>query len=897
MLGLKLREEFRGKHLKGTSIELSNDSNTGATQIAAKSLLEITYPTFDILKAIEAIGPDQGRPVVVIGERGLGKSHLLAALYHAVTDSASTRSWLEYWGNVLNEPKIAGIPLRGDMLVIGEVLHRNRYKFLWDVLFDRHPHGAYIRGKWEGLGTAKPEVPSDQLIIELLQNKPTMLLLDELQTWYDGLTNTAQYPWRNWAFTFIQILSEIAKEHPELLVLVVSVRNGATNAYQQIHRVNPVQIDFKAGGNAERLQQDRRRMLLHRLFDNRLQIPVNDIEKLTAAHVGECFRLLDTPTLDRERKQREFIETWPYAPHLLQLLEDQVLVATDAQETRDLIRILANLFKSRGDKVPVLTAADFRLDDDKAGIGALLNSVANEHHRTLREKALHNLNAVVNAVPNYPSVIPHLNEVVSALWLRSIAVGNLAGAEPATLHVDVTRDVAIDDNAFQVELATVVENSFNIHLVGSRLVFREEENPQAKLMACARNDRLFADGSDLVQLGKEIRYAIGGSEGIAKAYLVIALPKSWVSDPWSPLDESEQPDRWDERLPLLILPEEPDKLNERLGCWIKEHLQKRRNTPRFLLPRSASLNVFQDRDLLILARAAMKALEWSNQSPEYGKLHKKYQSELRDILKKRFDRFAILQRWNYTNPALCEFQIESLHVQGAQIPEAVEKTLANDLFVPEDFEALALTFAIHNDNLGKLLKELQEPQPQGKICIPWLGESIMKEHVLRLCARGKIALDLRGSEHLQTQAGESEEAAWMRMKSKLYVTGNQLNEVKLLLPLAQPTTGGSTPGVKETPILPTGGETTPVTEPNKTPTGGGIFGGNDAVKHWTPYSNPATSPVNLIGKLETWGINTATPVKSINLKLNQATGAQLKELLKKLPDGMTFELSLEKEQD
>jgi hypothetical protein len=72
---------------------------------------------------------------------------------------------LEYWGNVLNEPKIAGIPLRSDMLVIGEVLHRHRYKFLWDVLFDRHPHGSYIRGKWEGLGTAKPEVPSDQLII------------------------------------------------------------------------------------------------------------------------------------------------------------------------------------------------------------------------------------------------------------------------------------------------------------------------------------------------------------------------------------------------------------------------------------------------------------------------------------------------------------------------------------------------------------------------------------------------------------------------------------------------------------------------------------------------------------------------------------------------------------
>jgi len=37
MLDLRLREEFRGKRLKGTAIELSNDASTGATQIAATS--------------------------------------------------------------------------------------------------------------------------------------------------------------------------------------------------------------------------------------------------------------------------------------------------------------------------------------------------------------------------------------------------------------------------------------------------------------------------------------------------------------------------------------------------------------------------------------------------------------------------------------------------------------------------------------------------------------------------------------------------------------------------------------------------------------------------------------------------------------------------------------------
>jgi len=913
MLGLVLREEFRGKRLKGTAIELSNESNTGATQIAAKEFLQITYPTHDVLKGIEAVGPNQGRPVVVIGERGLGKSHLMAALYHAVKHPASTGAWLNSWATMLGNPQISKIGLRSGMEVIGESLHRQRYKFLWDLLFERHPHGTYIRGKWEGMGAAKTDIPSDKLILELLEHKPTMLLLDEFQTWYDGLTNTKQYPWKNWAFNFIQILSEIAKERPDLLVLVVSVRNGGSDAYQQIHRVNPIAIDFKAGGNAERIQQDRRRMLLHRLFENRLQIANGTIEALVAQNVTEYFRLLAVPPAEQERKRGEFIESWPYAPHLLRLLEEQVLIATDAQETRDMIRILANLYKSRGEVAPVLTAADFRLDDDASGIGALLDSVSNEHHRTLRAKAQQNIISVTEAVSNHASHTPHLQEIVGALWLRSIAVGNLAGAEPAILQVDITRNKAIDDNAFQVELATIVENSFNIHQDGPRLVFREDENPRAKLMACARNDKLFADGSDKTQLGKQVRYVIGGTDEVAKTFRVIALPQSWQTDPWSALDESEHPDRWDDRLPILVLPEEPDKIDQRLGRWLKDHLQKRRNTIRFLLPRSGSSNAFQDRDLLILARAEMKAQEWSGQNPEYKKLHTEFQGALRDNLKKRFDRFAVLHRWNFADPNQCMFSVESLKKQGAQIPEGIEEALSTDLFVPEDFEDLVREAAAENSALGKLLRELQEPRPAGQDCIPWLGETAMKERILRLCARGKIAINLRGLEYLQTHPGEDEEAAWKRLRPKLSYTGRQLDEVFLMEPSAVPTTGGTTPPAPA-PQPPASGEgeglfgdgTSPQPTPNGggTPTGGGtlpsdggIFGGGASVaggKPRIPLSNPATSPLNLIGKLEGWGIGPATQVAEVAIKVSAANGAQLKELLKKLPDGMTFELSLEK---
>src|SRR2546427_729812 len=118
MLGLTLRKEFQGKRLKGTAIELANEKSTGATQIPAAKFLEITYPSSDLLKTIEAIGPDQGRSLVLLGERGQGKSHLMAVLYHALTDALATGAWLKAWGARLGNPKIAALPLRNGMHVI-----------------------------------------------------------------------------------------------------------------------------------------------------------------------------------------------------------------------------------------------------------------------------------------------------------------------------------------------------------------------------------------------------------------------------------------------------------------------------------------------------------------------------------------------------------------------------------------------------------------------------------------------------------------------------------------------------------------------------------------------------------------------------------------------------------
>jgi hypothetical protein len=79
------------------------------------------------------------------------------------------------------------------------------------------------------------------------------------------------------------------------------------------------------------------------------------------------------------------------------------------------------------------------------------------------------------------------------------------------------------------------------------------------------------------------------------------------------------------------------------------------------------------------------------------------------------------------------------------------------------------------------------------------------------------------------------------------------------------------------------------------PPGGSLFGGLPA-PNVVPYSAPPTSPLNLIGKVEGWGIGPATTLRAVSLKVQSATGAQLQKLLRGLPDGLTYELFIEKEE-
>ena len=897
MLDLVLREEFRGKRIKGTTVELTNASRSGALEVPAEDFLKITYPSVDLLHAIEAISPGHIHPVVVMAPRGQGKSHLLAALFHLCRNPAAGRAWLDQWSARLKRPDIGDLQLRQGCTVIAESLSKQEYRTLWDLLFAKHPDGAYFKGKWDG--ESKGDSPSASLLAEMFAKHPTVLILDEYQTWFDGLTNSKVAPKRNWALNFIQNLSEIAADNPEHLALIVSVRDGTSDAYQQIHRVKPDVIDFKS----PLARRDRQRLLLYRIFENRMQVPVAEIEGVLRTHIEEFFRLGEVPKPDQPKAQEDFLEAWPYSPHLMRLLEDQVLIATGAQETRDLIRILVDLFKSVGATQPVITAADFSLTNDGSGVVSLLDSVTSELHRELREKALRNLESVKTAVSQPDREVPHADEIIASLWLRSLTVDRLAGADPSELQIDITRDRAIDDNQFQVELALIEENSFNIHRLGTRLVFQNEDNPRAKLLAHAKNDKLFVAGEDVEHLAKEVRSVLSSPEAVSQSHRVVVLKTKWQTDPWSEFQENDQPKNWDGRLAVVVIPESPEKSGPTLGAWLKTHLAANRNTVRFLLPQKGSHNIYYDRELLVLARAVYLAMQWRKTDSAYADLQKKFQAELSAKLKGRFDRFAVLKEWNFADSAKCIFDEQPHGALGDKIPDAIDEHVRHSIFEPEDFEELVEQIAASNGSLGTLLRELREPRTGGKSCIPWLGETAAKERVLQMCARGQIAINVRQLEMLQLGIGETADEAWHRMKGKVG-SGKHLDETTLHKPEAVVSSSGKTTtgelpqpadnsaGVGAT-VAASGGSVAPSQEAGNT---GSIFR-PAASRERTPHSAPPTSNLNLLGQIEQWGIRPATPIANVTLTVAQLTGSQLEQLLKRLPDGVTYGLELEKESD
>ncbi len=409
MLDLTLRKEFQERNMPGTVVEL-HDGKKGAADIPAENFLELTYPTADVIRVLrEASEERDGVPSILIGGKGKGKSHLLAVLHHAVKSPETTEKWLSDWSDKLHEPSWKSMKIVRGFFPITETISNHEYKTLWNLLFDRHPKGEYYKGLFAAADTP---LPARSLLEKMFEEQPTCLILDEFQTWYNTLKGQQQ----KLAFNFIQNLSAIAKSRPDLLMFVVSFLNSESEAYSQLLRHGPMIIDF----TGETAQKDRQKLILHRLFENRMQIAEADIISLTSVYAQESFRLVYSQqgTVNPQKIIDEVCACWPFAPELIDLLEDQILMTTNAQETRDMIKILAMVFKSSGNSMHVITSAAFSVEGDAGEAQKLVDAIAQEAgQEKLREIARRNLEEIRDSGVNVPLMKP----MIASIWMHSKA--------------------------------------------------------------------------------------------------------------------------------------------------------------------------------------------------------------------------------------------------------------------------------------------------------------------------------------------------------------------------------------------------------------------------------------------------------------------------------------------
>jgi hypothetical protein len=225
----------------------------------------------------------------------------------------------------------------------------------------------------------------------------------------------------------------------------------------------------------------------------------------------------------------------------------------------------------------------------------------------------------------------------------------------------------------------------------------------------------------------------------SKLHRTIVLGRNWLENPW------DQPPRDDGKIPLIVLAEYPDNIHATLGGWLKKHLRTDRNTVRFLLPsRSAdgASNIYLDEELMLAARAATLARDWSRTEAAYKSLSRELIGALQKKLADRFDRFAILSVWNHADPAKCQFSIERHGAQGEHIPAAIQDKIKQDLFADEEFDELVADFTRRSLPVSRLIAELREPRGAGLRCIPWLGEAEVEDRLRAAYALHDLGADM-----------------------------------------------------------------------------------------------------------------------------------------------------------
>lgn len=424
------------------------------------SFFQLTYPTHEIREVLRTLEQRLKTPQLVPGvillesHYGAGKSHVMAAAHHALISPAIAEAWAEQW-------KLSPLRIPAGARVITLSLIDRSSNQLWELLFE--PLGRPDALKADALKRSTP-YPDGQTIQALLDEQPLVLILDELERWFDALDPKSQSRNRN----FLQALSEVAMRDPRL-TLVTSVLGEKLEPGETLRRVRPMVLSFSS-------TDDRLRILQFRMFENFESRDVQAIGRIIGAY-GEAYSRAGLPDMDAYRQRMR--EAWPFSPEFVDMLIKKVPLRGGFQNTRGTLRFLSIVIRATHDKRPLITSQDLPIRDD--ALNNILTHLDHDGGEVVRRASVDNFEAVRSSLTLKAPLF-------SALLFYSIADPSHPGITLqelmlACLGPDINRNVLMD------ELAQIRRLAYNLHFEQERYVFKVGENPHARIHALASSNR------------------------------------------------------------------------------------------------------------------------------------------------------------------------------------------------------------------------------------------------------------------------------------------------------------------------------------------------------------------------------------------------------------------------
>lgn len=333
------REEVVEGHFQGVLQAHKVGSSDNRIENDPSRLLSMTYPSNAFKTAFDHVdnklrGRDSQGGITLSGPYGAGKSHGLLTLYHLFDSPKIAQDWLNEWDIPLDLPATA----RASILSTSKT-DADR---IWEPIFED-------LGREDILDDVK-RYPTTDHIEELAADETVAIFFDEIETWWESFSDSADEELVERNEFFLQNLFEVANDPDYDLFTFVTLLDKSEDLKRILNRTNPYAVDLNSTG-------DRERIILHRLFETRRDdIDESAVRDVVCEYVDSYAYPIEIE--EEKRYENRMVETYPFHPELLDLLDSLYEGGRERQSVRGAMNVLADTVRRLYDETDLIITSD-----------------------------------------------------------------------------------------------------------------------------------------------------------------------------------------------------------------------------------------------------------------------------------------------------------------------------------------------------------------------------------------------------------------------------------------------------------------------------------------------------------------------------------------------------------